>query len=111
MSSTRKYFNDLVGSAPVVIFVRDRCRYCVDAKRTISEAFRRLGVDPVCAIRIVHLDHMGTTGQRLSVVVASATGRSTVPNIFVGGRNVGGNDELQKFVCRNKLFALLQQAL
>ena len=41
-------------------------------------------------LRIVELEELGLEGKRLRAACALATGRTSMPNIFVGGRSIGG---------------------
>lgn len=111
MQSVWQQFYETIENVPIVIYVTDGCPYCAEAKRTIARAVQQLGYDPEMSIEVVNLDHMGSSGQQLKNVLLSATGRRTVPNIFVNGRNVGGNSEVEAFVRRRKLHALLRNAL
>ena len=48
-----------------------------------------LGAD-AAALRVVELEPLGREGKRLRASIAMATGRTSMPAIFVGGRAVGG---------------------
>ncbi len=69
--------------ARVEIYTTPTCPYCIEAKRLLSRkgaAFEEISVagDP--------------DGRR--AMAARAGGRSTVPQIFIDGRHVGGCDDL-----------------
>ncbi|MBI5720082.1 MAG: glutaredoxin 3 [Burkholderiales bacterium] len=68
---------------PVRMYTTQVCPYCVRAKALL----RQRGVAEIEEIR-VDLD----PSQREHMV--HLTGRRTVPQIFIGGRHVGGCDEL-----------------
>lgn len=69
----------------IALFVRAGCPHCARA-RALLEAHRL----PFEEIRI---------GGDVSVVaVRAVTGRSTVPQVFIGGRHVGGADDLERFL-------------
>jgi glutaredoxin 3 len=81
---------------PVVIYTKSTCGYCHAAKRLLkakSVAFEEISVDG---------DH---EGQR--AMAGKAGGRSTVPQIFVGARHVGGCDDLYALDSDGALDALL----
>jgi glutaredoxin 3 len=68
--------------APITVYSTDWCPYCVRAKsllRTRGYAFTEVDVDRDVAKR---------------AWLAAATGRKTVPQIFVGDRPIGGFDDL-----------------
>lgn len=74
------------------------CPYCIRAKQLLKAR----GVEQIEEIRIdLHpqeRDHM-----------MSATGRRTVPQIFIGSTHVGGCDDLMALDGRGGLMPLLQQ--
>jgi glutaredoxin 3 len=82
--------------APVVIYTRDYCFYCDSAK----ELLRRKGID------FTEIDVTGN-GERRAEMVARASGRATVPQIFVGATHVGGCDELYALEEAGRLDPLL----
>jgi len=67
----------------VEIYTTEYCPYCQAAKELLS----RKGVN------FREIDVGGDQGLRQQMV-ERASGRSTVPQIFIGGRHVGGCDEL-----------------
>jgi glutaredoxin 3 len=82
--------------APVVIYTRDYCFYCDSAK----ELLRRKGID------FTEIDVTGNR-ERRAEMVARASGRATVPQIFVGATHVGGCDELYALEEAGRLDPLL----
>ena len=68
--------------ADVRIYVTSWCPYCVAAKRLLKE--RR--------IPYVEIDVGGDMPKRAWLV--EATGRRTVPQIFIHGESIGGYDDL-----------------
>lgn len=75
------------------------CPYCVRAKQLLKAR----GVDAIEEIRIDQLPL-----ERDAMV--SATGRRTVPQIFIGNTHVGGCDELMALDSRGALLTLLNAA-
>ncbi len=71
------------------------CPYCVRASRLLD----RKGV----AVEKIYVDL--DAGQRQEMI--RITGRTSVPQIFVGMRHVGGFDELSELDADGKLDALL----
>ena len=68
---------------PIIIYTKSTCGYCHAAKdllRRKNAAFTEISVDADAASR--------------SQMIARAQGRSTVPQIFIGARHVGGCDDL-----------------
>jgi glutaredoxin-like protein len=69
----------------VAIFTRDGCQYCAKAKALLTES----GFD-YAEIPLAH-------AQR-SRIVGAVTGESTVPQVFVNGRRIGGLESLERWV-------------
>jgi len=68
--------------ADVTMYVTRTCPYCVAAKRLLSKR----------GASFVEVDVTGDDVKRAWLV--QATGRRTVPQIFIGDEPVGGYDEL-----------------
>jgi glutaredoxin 3 len=83
--------------APIKIYTKGWCPYCSAAKdllRRKGAAFEEIDVERVAGAR--------------AEMIQKAGGRSTVPQIFVGQRHVGGCDDLYALDGRGELEALLQ---
>jgi len=83
-----------VGKKGAVIFMKPGCPYCKEAIQTLEKIVDR---DDIHAVNVN--DHASILAN-----LAAKTGRRTVPNIFIRGRYLGGNDELQASV-RSQRFA------
>ncbi|HJS86981.1 MAG TPA: glutaredoxin 3 [Acetobacteraceae bacterium] len=85
---------------PVVeIYTQDFCPYCARAKRILGEK----GI----AFREINAPH--GTPERAEAIRRSG-GQTTVPQIFIGGRHLGGCDDLMELDQAGKLDAWLQVA-
>jgi glutaredoxin 3 len=71
---------------PPAIFSKSYCPYCTSAKRLLTE----LGA----TFHAVELDHEAD-GSAIQGALAGMTQQSTVPNIFIGQKHIGGNSDLQ----------------
>ncbi|KAK9806979.1 hypothetical protein WJX72_009339 [[Myrmecia] bisecta] len=71
----------LLAENKVVVFSWTRCPFCVKAKGLLSD----LGTD----YRAVELDTMAD-GAAYRAELAKRTGRTSMPNIFIQGKNYGG---------------------
>ncbi len=81
---------------PVIIYTKSTCPFCHRAKDLLREkqaAFKEISVDGDPA------------GQQAMAV--RAHGRSSVPQIFIGEKHVGGCDDLYALENAGKLDALL----
>ena len=81
----------------VGIYTAPVCPYCVRAKRLLAER----------GIEFHEIDVSADAGQRARMVETS--GRRTVPQVFIGGRPVGGYDELAALDRSGQLTALLNE--
>ncbi|MDX2166587.1 MAG: glutaredoxin 3 [Deltaproteobacteria bacterium] len=82
--------------AEVVIYTTSSCPYCVQAKRLLD----RKGVP------YTEIDVSGDAEKRAEVMRAS--GRRTVPQIFIAEQSIGGFDELYELEKSGRLDGLLQ---
>ncbi|MBV9655599.1 MAG: glutaredoxin 3 [Acetobacteraceae bacterium] len=80
----------------IVIYTQPWCPYCSAAKRLLTAK----GLE----YREINAPH--GTRERDEAIRLSG-GRTTVPQIFIGGRPVGGSDELHALEASGKLDALL----
>jgi glutaredoxin 3 len=81
---------------PVRIYTSVACPFCVQAKRLLD----RKGV------AYVEIDVTGDPERRAEMIEAS--GRRTVPQIFIAEQSIGGFDELYALEQGGRLDALLQ---
>jgi glutaredoxin 3 len=82
--------------ARVEIYTKAFCPYCARAKRLLDD--RGAGYEEFEISR--------DAGKR-SEMLARANGRTTVPQIFIGGRHVGGSDDLLALDRDGQLEAML----
>jgi len=81
--------------AEVTIYTTVSCPYCVQAKRLLSAK----------GVAYTEVDVTGDHALRQEMIRAS--GRRTVPQIFIAGQPIGGFDELYELDVRGELDALL----
>lgn len=90
---------------PVVVFSKSYCPYCVSTKANLQKAGKEVkGYQPA---KVFELDTMGSMGQDVQEYLAEKTGQRTVPNIFIGRKHIGGNDDLSGYIARGELKQLL----
>jgi glutaredoxin 3 len=85
--------------ARVEIYTKFGCPYCFRAKRLLDEK----GVD------YEEYEINSLPGKR-DEMLARANGRTTVPQIFIDGRHVGGSDDLAELERSGRLDPMLQGA-
>lgn len=82
--------------AKIEIYTKAFCPYCTRAMRLLTAK----GISP---------EEFDITmgGPKRAEMIARANGRTTVPQIFIDGRHVGGSDDLAALDRDGKLDALL----
>jgi glutaredoxin 3 len=96
---TNAFAESEIANNDVVVFAKSYCPHCAATK----ELFTSMGVDFV-----VHdLDKMGDDGPALQLSLFNKTNQKTVPNVFVKGQHIGGNDDTQAAAKEGKLQEML----
>jgi cysteine synthase A len=85
-----RFVSEKVATEPVVMFALEWCEFCWSARKLFSE----LGIE----YSSIDLDSVAyqqdDRGGKIRAVLAEWTGAVTIPQIFVGGKHVGGCTEL-----------------
>jgi glutaredoxin 3 len=84
--------------ADVIIYTTVSCPYCVQAKRLLDHK----------GVAYTEIDVTGDHERRQEIMRAS--GRRTVPQIFIDGQSIGGFDELYGLEQSGELDVLLVRA-
>jgi glutaredoxin 3 len=85
-----------VSVSKVEIYVKMGCPYCIRALRLLDSKgveYEKIAVD--------------FGGENKALMVQRANGRTTVPQIFIDGRHIGGCDDLMAIERRGELDPLL----
>jgi glutaredoxin 3 len=82
--------------AEVEIYTTPLCPYCWRAKRLLDKK----------GVPFVEID-LWQHPERRAEMIERAGGRRTVPQLFVGGRSIGGSDELAELERGGELDAML----
>ncbi|GAA5857990.1 hypothetical protein JCM8547_006653 [Rhodosporidiobolus lusitaniae] len=91
-----------VRRAPVVVFSKSTCPHSRRAKSLLSS----LGLYPLP--HIIEVD-LRPDGKTLKSLLARKTGHSTFPNIIIGGRSIGGADDLEDAKEEAELKGMLEE--
>jgi glutaredoxin 3 len=98
-----KFVDDLVSKHKVVVFSKTTCPYCVKAKNLLKELN--------ASAHTIELDKLDSADATLiQEALKKKTKQSTVPNIFINGKHVGGCDDTVKLHSQGKLVPLLTAA-
>ncbi|TYI00733.1 hypothetical protein ES332_A11G154100v1 [Gossypium tomentosum] len=72
----------------------------------VKSLFKKLGVEPL----VIELDELGPQGPQLQNVLEGLTGQRTVPNVFIGGKHIGGCTDTVELYHNGELESLLSDA-
>lgn len=84
--------------AEIIMYSSPFCGYCAAAKRLLTDK----------GAQYTDIDVFAEAGARDAMVTAS--GRTTVPQIFINDRHIGGFDELKALDDAGELDSLLSQS-
>mmetsp|Transcript_13965 Transcript_13965/g.23832 ORF Transcript_13965/g.23832 Transcript_13965/m.23832 type:complete len:112 (-) Transcript_13965:1150-1485(-) len=87
-----------IESNEVVVFSKSYCPFCTSTKQLLSSK----NIDA----KVVELDQIDN-GSGIQSALLSISGQRTVPNVFVKGTHLGGNDDTQAAARSGKLDQLL----
>ena len=88
---------DSLTMPPITIYTKGWCPYCASAKKLLDDkgaAFTEIDIEVKPEAR--------------AEMIQKAGGRTTVPQIFIGDRHVGGCDDLYALDDKDQLEPLLQ---
>lgn len=91
-----------ISANQVVIYSKTYCPYCTATKTLFSSKFPNLE-----SKSIVELDTIAN-GSEVQQALLSMTGQRTVPNVFVNGKHLGGNDDTQAAFSSGRLQQMLK---
>ncbi|XP_010495920.1 PREDICTED: monothiol glutaredoxin-S12, chloroplastic [Camelina sativa] len=91
-----------VAENPVVVYSKSWCSYSSEVK----SLFKSLQVEPL----VVELDELGSEGSQLQNVLEKITGQYTVPNVFIGGKHIGGCSDTLQLYNKGELEGILAEA-
>ncbi|KAI3880165.1 hypothetical protein MKW92_016548 [Papaver armeniacum] len=92
---------EIVSSTPVVVFSKTYCGFCTSVKKLLTQ----LGA----AFKVIELNQE-SDGDDIQAALLEWTGQRTVPNVFIGGKHVGGCDSVTGLHQKGKLVNMLTEA-
>lgn len=82
-------------SAEVKIYTREWCGYCTAALRLLDQ-------------KGIPYEHIDASGNReIRAMIARESGQSTVPQIFINGKSIGGYSDMKRLDDRGELDRML----
>ncbi|XRB18082.1 glutaredoxin [Pseudoscourfieldia marina] len=85
----------------VIIYSKTYCPFCTQVK----SLFASLNVTPA----VIEIDQVHEE-REIQAALQDMTGQRTVPNIFIGGKHVGGCDDTMRLNANGELAKLLEEA-
>ncbi|KAF8079330.1 thioredoxin-like protein [Lyophyllum atratum] len=86
--TVKELVDSTIQNKKVAIFSKSWCPYCKKAKAVFDREF------PDVEKEIIELDERDD-GDAIQAYLLEKTGQRTVPNVFVDGEHIGGNDDVQ----------------
>mmetsp|Transcript_115268 Transcript_115268/g.325731 ORF Transcript_115268/g.325731 Transcript_115268/m.325731 type:complete len:138 (+) Transcript_115268:3-416(+) len=101
MSSDRikSTINNAINNNNVMVFSKSTCPFCMMTKASL----KKLNIDH----NVLELDK-SPEGSDIQAELLAMTGQRTVPNVFVKGKHLGGNDDTQAAIKSGKLQSMLE---
>eukprot|EP01120_Amphizonella_sp_Union-15-10_P006925 TRINITY_DN2291_c0_g2_i1.p1 TRINITY_DN2291_c0_g2~~TRINITY_DN2291_c0_g2_i1.p1 ORF type:complete len:128 (-),score=39.80 TRINITY_DN2291_c0_g2_i1:94-420(-) len=85
----------------VYVYSKSYCPYCVNVKKVLKE----IGVE----FGVIELDEE-KNGADIQKALETLTSRRTVPSVWVGGKCIGGNDDVVAAKSSGKLKQIFDEA-
>ena len=90
-----------IAEAPIIVYSKSYCPFCTQTKNLLQGG----GVN----YQVIELDNI-SNGKAIQDTLKVISGQNTVPNIFIGGKHLGGNSDLQSARGNGSLKTKLDEA-
>ena len=98
MASPIEFAKSAIASDDVVVFSKSYCPFCT----TTKQLFESMNVDA----KVIELNEIDD-GNEIQAALLDISGQRTVPNVFIKGKHIGGNDDTQAAARSGKLQEML----
>jgi glutaredoxin 3 len=78
----------------IMVFAKSFCPHCKMSKSIVDKLQSETSAQYTWNERFLYLDYLADDGPIIQDALLEKTGQRTVPNIFIGGKHVGGNSDL-----------------
>jgi len=103
-----EFVESQIQSWKILVVSKTRCTACKRAKQLLRDVASKTGVD----IRVFEVDKYELQCTKgIMKYLSAQTGINTVPQIYINGRFVGGNDDIQRLHLQNRLVSLVMQPM
>mmetsp|Transcript_20508 Transcript_20508/g.30352 ORF Transcript_20508/g.30352 Transcript_20508/m.30352 type:complete len:104 (-) Transcript_20508:91-402(-) len=93
--------SEKINNTPVIVFSKTYCPYCTKAKNALNAINAHY--------EVIELDKV-SNGSSIQSEVSRISGVRTVPQVFVGGKFIGGGDDTAKLHKSGELSRLVTAA-
>lgn len=104
--ATIKHVKELIAQNKVFVASKTYCPYCQASLKTLFEDLKV----PKQKSLVLQLNTMND-GPDIQQALNEINGQSTVPNIYIDGKHIGGNSDLQELKSSGELEEILKKAL
>jgi glutaredoxin 3 len=84
-NAIKEFVEKLISENYIIVFSKTYCGYSRKAKKILDEGGKKY--------HVIELDEAGN-GRQIQDYLKEKTNQSTVPNIFIGSKHIGGCDDL-----------------
>lgn len=98
--SSKEAVRKLITDNPIFVASKTYCQYCNQTLKTLTD------FNVIDFAKVLQLNNMDD-GADIQNTLYEITGQRTVPNIFIGGKHIGGDSELQSLKSSGELKKLL----
>lgn len=99
-ASPAEFAKEEIASSDVVVFSKSYCPFCTSTK----QLFSNMSIDA----KVIELDQIDN-GAEIQSALLDMSGQRTVPNVFVKGKHLGGNDDTQAAARSGKLEEMMKE--
>ncbi|QLQ78708.1 hypothetical protein HG537_0B00570 [Torulaspora globosa] len=103
---TIAHVKELIGQKRVFVASKTYCPYC---QATLKTLFDELHISKAQSL-VLQLNTM-EDGAEIQEALFEINGQKTVPNIYIDGKHIGGNSDLQELKSSGKLQELLKDVI
>ena len=101
--------NEISKPNTIVVFSKTYCGYCRRTKDSLTKLIASVGSSTKnnSIDLVVHELDVIPNGSNIQQTLSTMTGSRTVPQVFVNGQYVGGNDDAQSKIQNGTLLSML----
>ncbi|BAO37680.1 glutaredoxin-1 [Kluyveromyces marxianus] len=100
--STVSRVQGLINSSKIFVAAKTYCPYCQATLKTLFDD-KKVNKDIATVLQLNELDD----GAEIQDALLEISGQRTVPNIYINGKHIGGNSDLQELNSSGELDKLL----